>query len=107
MATRTAAIEQAHHPLDQGELGLAAVPGEAAPYPLLAAEQGVEVAAWPSTDPAEQLGIEVVGSHLEGLQALAAAAGQGGEAQAEQGFAAAAAGRCDEAGHGELERRAT
>ena len=106
MATWTAAIEQAHHPLDQGQLGLAAVPREAAPHPFLAAEQGVEVAAWPSTHPAEQLGIEVVGSHLEGLQALAAAASQGGEAQAEQGFAAAAAGRCDKAGHGELERRA-
>ena len=107
MATRTAAIEQAHHPLDQGELGLAAVPRETAPYPLLAAEQGVEVAAWPSTHPAEQLGIEVVGSNFEGLQVLAAAAGQGCEAQAEQGFAAAAARRCNQAGHEELERRAT
>ena len=94
-----AAIEQAHHPLHQRQVGPAAVPAKAALQPLGPAQQRIEVAAGVAAHPAEQLGIEVVGPHLEGLQTQALRPGPGRQAQRQQGLAATAAGRGDQTGH--------
>ena len=94
------AIEEAHHPLHQAEIGLGAMALERLLQPGPSAEQGVEVAAGPATGEREQLRVEIVRPHLEGLQAQAAAAGQGRKGQAHQGLAAAAGRSGNQAGHG-------
>ena len=82
LAAGPAAIEQAHHPFHQGEVGSAAVLLKAALHPGLAAEQRIEIAAGSAAGGAQQLGVEVVGPHLEGLNAVASAPGEGRERQA-------------------------
>ena len=71
------------------------MPTETALHPGLTAEDWIEVAALPAGHGGEQLGVEVIGPHLEGLEAFPSLAGHGGQAEAEQRLAAAAAGRGD------------
>ena len=92
----THSVEQPHDPLHQGEGLLLAPPTEAAAHPLLAAEQQIKVAAAHPADPAQQLGIEIVGANLEALQSLPALSSNRCEQQRHQGLAAAAAGGCDQ-----------
>jgi hypothetical protein len=59
------------------------MPAEAALHPGLSAEDRIEVAALPAGHGGEQLGVEVIGPHFEGLESFPPLAGYGGEAEAE------------------------
>ena len=73
------------------------MPAKGVPHPVLATEEGIQVAAVPAGHSRQELGIEIVGAHLEGLHPGATLAGQGHKGEAHQGFAAAAAGSSDQA----------
>jgi hypothetical protein len=75
-------IKQTHHPLHQHGVRPAPVPLEGLPHPWLATEQGIKIAAWPARHLAQQLGVEVVGPHLEGLQGGSPMADPGRQDQA-------------------------
>ena len=104
LAAGTATVKQTHHAFNQGQLGATAMPDKAALHPVGPAQQGVEIAAGATRQAAVQLGVEVVGPHLERLNGLAAARCRGDQHQAQQRFAAAAGGSRDQTGHGQRRR---
>ena len=98
--TAADAIEEPHHPLHEGQLGGTSVTVKCAPNPGFPAEIEIEVATGLTRGLAEQLGIEIVRSHLEGLDPASVLLGPAQQRQAQQGFAAATGWCSDDGGHG-------
>lgn len=81
-------IKQAHHPLHKDAIGLAAMPVVDRAHPIPAAEVEIQVAAHPVGGETQQLRIEVVRTNFEGLNRFPTTSGQGGQTEAQKGFAA-------------------
>ena len=98
--TAADAIEEPHHPFHEGQLRGTAVTVKGLANPGFSAEIEIEVATGLPRGLAEQLGIEIVRSHLEGLDPASVLLGPAQQRQAQQGFAAATGWCSDDSGHG-------